>query len=228
MIAIILASGRGVRMAPLTDTTPKPMLKVLGKNLIEWKLDVLPKEITEIIFVVGYRKEMIIDYFGKEWHGIPIKYIVQDPINGTAGAVALCEDYIDGKFLVLMGDDIYEREDLEKLIAYDYAMLVHDEGEEGLKKKAQVVEENGLLVGLNEGLMQTGAPSPLINTGACVLSDAYFDYPLQKLSETEYGLPHTITQLVPDFPIHIVRATRWLQITEPKSLSEAEKILSTN
>ena len=49
MIAIILAAGRGTRMAPLTDDLPKPMLIVLGKNIIEWKLEALPKEVNEII-----------------------------------------------------------------------------------------------------------------------------------------------------------------------------------
>ncbi len=228
MIAIILASGRGVRMGSLTDNTPKPMLTVLDKNLIEWKLEALPSEIDKIIMVVGYKKEIIMDYFGDSWKGVPITYIVQDPINGTAGAVSLCEEHVNDKALVLMGDDIYNKDDLKKLISYNYAMLVFDEEEEGLKKKGQVVEKDGLFVGLNEGHMQTGTPSSLINTGACVISNEYFDYPLVKVSDTEYGLPHTLTQLINDFPIHIIRATKWIQITDPETLKKAEETLSKN
>lgn len=226
MIAIILASGRGVRMGALTENTPKPMLKVLDKNLLEWKLEALPEGITKIIFVVGYKKEMIMDYFGSLWKNIPITYIIQNELNGTAGATDLCREYVKDRALILMGDDIYNKDDLKKLFSYDYAMLVVDQGEDGLKKKGQVVEKDGLLVGLNEGHMQTGIPSSLINTGACVISKDYFNYPMQKLSDIEYGLPHTITQLIKDFPIHIVKSTKWIQITSPEDLITTEKLLS--
>jgi bifunctional UDP-N-acetylglucosamine pyrophosphorylase/glucosamine-1-phosphate N-acetyltransferase len=226
MIAIILAAGRGTRMAPLTDTTPKPMLMVLGKNLIEWKLEALPEGVTKIILIVGYKKEAIQDYFGHSWKGIPIIYIEQAKLNGTAGAVALCEEHIRDKALILMGDDIYHKDDLEKLSSNDFALLVLDEGEEGFKKKGQVVEKDGLLIGLNEGQSQTGIPSSLINTGACIISKPYFSYPPMSLSEKEFGLPHTIVTLVNDFPVRVVRATSWIQITTPECLDRATKMLS--
>lgn len=226
MEVIILAAGRGTRMAPLTDNVPKPMLEVLGKNLIEWKLEALPQEVTHIIFVVGYKKEVIQNYFGSSWKGIPITYIEQITLNGTGGAIALCEPFIKEKALILMGDDIYNREDLQKLTEYDYAILVLDEGEEGLKKKGQVVEKDGLLIGLNEGQLQTNTPSSLINAAAYSISKKYFDYPLVKLSETEFGLPHTLVSLTQDIPVHVLRATRWIQITTPECLDKAAILLS--
>lgn len=226
MEVIILAAGRGTRMAPLTDNVPKPMLEVLGKNLIEWKLEALPQEVTHIIFVVGYKKEVIQNYFGSSWKGISITYIEQTILNGTGGAIALCEPFIKEKALILMGDDIYNKEDLQKLIDYDYAILVLDEGEEGLKKKGQVVEKDGLLIGLNEGQSQTSTPSSLINTAAYSISKKYFDYPLVKLSETEFGLPHTLVSLTQDIPVHVLRATRWIQITTPECLDKAAILLS--
>jgi UDP-N-acetylglucosamine diphosphorylase / glucose-1-phosphate thymidylyltransferase / UDP-N-acetylgalactosamine diphosphorylase / glucosamine-1-phosphate N-acetyltransferase / galactosamine-1-phosphate N-acetyltransferase len=225
MKAIIMASGKGTRMAPLTDTIPKPMLKVLDKNLIEWKLERLPKEIDHIIMIVSYLREAFIDYFGDSWNGIPITYVIQDPINGTGGGIALCKDLVDGRTLIVSGDDIYEKEDMEKLVQYDYAMLVCDQGEEGLKKKGQVVEKGGLFVGINEGDIQTGIPSSLINTGAYTISKEYFTYPLVKWSPTEYGFPQTLAQMKDDYPIHIIRAREWIQITAPEDLEIAEKKL---
>lgn len=226
MIAIILAAGRGTRMAPLTDDLPKPMLSVLGKNIIEWKLESLPKEIDEIIMIVGYKKEIIKNYFGSSWRGIPINYIEQITLNGTGGAIALCEKYIKDKALILMGDDIYNKEDLEKLCKYDNAILVLDEGELGLTKKAQVIEKNGLLIGLNEGQSQTGVKSSLINTGAYVLSKEYFKYPLVNVSETEFGLPNTLVQVAKDISVNVLQAKWWIQITSPEHLTRAEKLLS--
>lgn len=226
MEVIILAAGRGTRMAPLTDTTPKPMLEVLGKNLIEWKLEALPQEVTHIIFVVGYKKEVIQNYFGSSWKGIPITYIEQTTLDGTGGAVALCEPYVREKALILMGDDIYDKNDLQKLIDHDYAILVLDEGDEGLKKKGQVVENNGLLVGLNEGQSQTNTPSSLINTAAYSISRKYFDYPLVHVSETEFGLPNTLVDVSKDIPVHVLRANWWIQITTPECLDKAATRLS--
>lgn len=228
MQAIILAAGRGTRMAPLTDTTPKPMLKVLDKNLIEWKLEALPENVKEIILVVGYLSEQITNHFGNMWKGIPISYVEQHELNGTAGSLMLCESLIHDKAIILMGDDIYDTHDLRKLSEYDFAILVQDQGEEGLKRKGQIIEEGGLLRGINEGDVQTGKPSSLINTGACVISKAYFKYPPVKFTETEYGLPHTLVSLSKDIPVHVVRATSWIQITSPQDLVKTEKLVATS
>lgn len=226
MEVIILASGRGTRMAPLTDDTPKPMLTVLGKNLIEWKLEALPKEITKIILVVGYKKEVVQNYFGQSWRNIPIVYVEQEVLNGTGGATALCEPHIKDKALILMGDDIYEEGDLAKLVAHDHAILAYDEGEVGLTKKGQVIEKDGYLVGLNEGSLQTAISSTLINTGAYVISKKYFSYPLARVSATEYGLPHTLVSLAQDIPVAVLLASAWIQITTPECLDKAAKELS--
>lgn len=226
MQVIILAAGLGTRMAPLTDTTPKPMLTVLGKNLIEWKLERLPSGVTSILIVVGYKREQIENYFGNSWNGIPIQYVVDASLSGTGGAVNACREHVKDRALVLMGDDIYSKEDLEALSKHPFAMLVQDGGQEALTKKGQVVARDGMLHGLNEGLMQTGIPSTLINTGACSISKEYFNYPPVKVSEKEFGLPHTLVSVKNDIPIHIVETTEWIQITTPQCLKDAEARLA--
>lgn len=213
-------------MAPLTDNTPKPMLKVLDKNLIEWKLEAFPKEITNIVIVVGYKKEVIQDYFGSSWKGLPITYVEQITLDGTGGAIILCEPYIKDKAIVLMGDDIYAQADLEELAKYDYAILVHDEGEQARTKKGQVLEKDGLYTGLNEGKSQTTETSTYINAAAYSISKEYFNYPPVPVSETEYGLPHTLLSVTKDHPVHVVHATQWIQITTPECLQNAEELLS--
>ena len=213
-------------MGALTETIPKPMLTVLGKNLIEWKLEALPQNITEVVLIVGYKKEVIMDYFGTAWRGIPISYIEQKVLDGTGGAIALCKEYVKETALFLYGDDIYKKEDLVKLCDFSFAMGVYDDGEKGLAKKGQILEKDGVLIGINEGTVQTGIPSSLIFTGAGVISKEYFNYPAVKFSETEYGLPHTLVLVSKELPVHTVRATEWIQITSPESLIEAEKMLS--
>ena len=165
------------------------------------------------------------NYFGNSWRGISIKYVEQEKLNGTGGAIALCEEHVKDKALVLMGDDIYNKEDLEKLCNYNNAILVLDEGEAGFVKKAQVIEKDGLLLGLNEGQSQTGIKSSLINTGAYVISREYFKYPLVNVSETEFGLPNTLAQVAKDIPVNVVKANWWIQITTPDCVERAKKLL---
>jgi len=110
--AVILAAGKGTRMLPLTETRPKPMQEVSGKNLIEWKLAALPEAIRDVVIVVGYQGEQIREFFGDMWHGRSIRYVVQEKLNGTAGALWSARNLLHGRFLVLMGDDLYAKEDI--------------------------------------------------------------------------------------------------------------------
>ncbi|MBP6888717.1 MAG: NTP transferase domain-containing protein [Candidatus Pacebacteria bacterium] len=223
MITIILAGGRGARMAPLTDTLPKPMLKVLDKNLLEWKLKALPDSVTKIVFVVGYLGDKIREHFENFWNGIPVEYIEQHVLDGTGGAIALCEQYIEDRALVLMGDDIYHKDDLEALAKHPFSILVMDKGEEAKSIKAgKVVEKNGLFIGLNEGLAQTGIETTLINTGAYTISKEYFNYEKKKVSDTEFGLPQTLVEVSLDHPIKVLKTKNWIQITTPQCLKKAE------
>jgi bifunctional UDP-N-acetylglucosamine pyrophosphorylase/glucosamine-1-phosphate N-acetyltransferase len=234
MIAIILAAGRGTRMGSLTDNTPKPMLLVKGKNLLERKLEILPKEVTKVIFVVGYLKEKIKEYFGSNWNGIDILYVEQQTMSGTAGAIALCEDHLRNEetFLVLMGDDLYAKEDLEMLALYPYAMLISNEGEEARKKGWQVFfDQNNLLTAVHQHVIPEKT-STYINAGAYSLGTEYFTAPMYQMDNGEFSLPNTLLNLIEQkeqdgvpFPVHVVEATSWIQITAPESISEAEKLL---
>lgn len=226
MKAIILCAGRGTRMGSLTDDTPKPMLTVLGKNLIEWKLEALPSSVTQIILIVGYKKEKIQNYFGVSWRNIPITYIEQTILDGTGGAIALCKDVVTDKAIVLMGDDIYAKEDLAKLAGYDFSILAMDKGEEARNTPGgKIIERDGLFLGLNEGLVDSGISSSLVNTGAYTIAKDFFDYPLVNVSPIEYGLPHTLASITKEHHVHVAHATTWIQITSPKCLLDAEAIL---
>jgi NDP-sugar pyrophosphorylase family protein len=242
MKAIILAAGRGTRMGALTDNCPKPMLKVKGKNLLEWKLDALPAEVDEVIFVVGYLKEVIMNYFKDTYENesarkINIQYIEQTVLDGSAGAVMLCRDLIknsgDEKFLVLMGDDIYNEKDLRILADQNCALLgMPVDNKYGGGKI--VTDVNNKVLGLDEGLSKFEREEGVhykeyANTGAYVLPASFFDCTMIKVKENEYGLPHTILsaenkKLLPE--IHLSEGTFWIQITSPESIVEAEGLLS--
>ena len=89
MQAIILAAGRGTRMGELTKETPKPMLKIKNKPILEYKLNALPEEITEVIFVIGYLGDAIKNYFGDFYNGRKIRYVIQKKILKEAARLCI-------------------------------------------------------------------------------------------------------------------------------------------
>ena len=119
MKAIILAAGEGLRCRPLTLTRSKVMLPVANKPLIEHIINAVAENgITEIVLVVGYQKERIMDYFGDGLaFGVKIDYIFQDVQLGTAHAVKLAKEYVNDDFLVLNGDNLVDKNTIADLLA---------------------------------------------------------------------------------------------------------------
>lgn len=228
--AVILAAGRGTRMLPLTETRPKPMQEVLGKNLIEWKLEALPPSVCDIVIVIGYQGEQIRGYFGDAWKGKPIRYIVQRELNGTAGALWKAKDLLREKFLVMMGDDLYERADILGILEHDFAIGA---GEVWKKEVGgeMIVNPDGTFAGVNEPkhFVEHG----FMNTGLYVLSPKLFDYDLVPIgmpahagnSSAEFGLPHTLAALAKEIPVVMFPVSEWFQVTTPEDLLRAEQFV---
>ena len=146
MQAVILAAGLGTRLRPITLTTPKPLLKIDDKTIIEHTLSSLPSGIDEIFIVVNYLRDQIRTHLGEQWNRIPIHYIVQDPLNGTGGAMMLLRNRLQDRFLVVNGDDLYAKEDLEMMMNYSTSILLCPT-ENQLQNGADLNNE-GLFIGL--------------------------------------------------------------------------------
>lgn len=223
MQCVILVAGRGTRMGELTDTIPKPMLPVSGLPLLAHKIRMLPETIEEIILVVGYKKEVIIEYFGTAWEGRKITYVDQTKLDGTAGAIYLVKDLIKGEFLVTMGDDFYHPEDIASLMQHPLSLLgyhTHNAAAFGIV----TVDAEQHLLGVVE--RPHGFTEGLVNTGAYVLNQDFFKYPPVKISETEYGLPQTLVLMSQDTPVKVEVTKRWLPIGNPNDLVLAEQFLA--
>jgi len=89
MKAMILSGGRGKRLRPVTDTIPKPLIRINNKPLIEWKINYLKKfGIKDIIICSGYKGKKIENYISKKNNfGCNIEYSVETSPLGTAGAI---------------------------------------------------------------------------------------------------------------------------------------------
>ena len=107
--AVIMAGGFGVRLRPLTDDLPKPMLPVGGRPLMEHTIERLRKSgVRQVAVTTHYRPEKISDHFGNgAAFGVEINYIEEDRPLGTAGALSLLEASTE-PLLVINGDILTE------------------------------------------------------------------------------------------------------------------------
>ncbi len=106
--AFVLAGGKGERLRPLTDKIPKPLVKVAGKPILEYSVELLAEHgVEEIILSTGYMHEKIERHFGRgEKFGVKISYSVEREPLGTGGALKEAEKNLDGNFFMLNGDNI--------------------------------------------------------------------------------------------------------------------------
>jgi len=222
MQIVILASGKGKRMGDLTKDVPKPMLKIKGKPLLEHKLNVLPKEISEVIFVVGYKGEYIMNHFKKEFAGRKITYVFQRNLNGTGAALHLAKSLLGEKFLVMNGDDLYHKRDIKKMIKHDLAILGH-EVEDVTKFGIMRTDRKGCLIDIVEKPKKS--KDKLANIGLYMLNKKIFMYDLVRSNSGEFYLTDIITALAKDHKVKVEKASQWHPVSNPDDLKKAEEII---
>ncbi|HJQ85154.1 MAG TPA: nucleotidyltransferase family protein [Candidatus Binatia bacterium] len=109
--AMVLAAGRGTRLAPLTDTTPKPLVPVAGRPFLEHILEFLRAGgITDVVVNLHHLGHRIADHLGDGARfGLAIRYSWEDPILDTGGGIKRAESLLAGEpFVVMNGDSLLE------------------------------------------------------------------------------------------------------------------------
>ena len=193
MKAIILCAGYGKRMRSYTELCQKSMLPVHGKPLLEYIINgIKTTGIKDFVIVVGYLKEQIIDYFqdGGNWN-INIEYIEQIDLNGTGGAILLCENSIVNQhFFLTWGDtlvsykvyrdiyNVYKKEGQNFLLVTSYT--------DDPYKGAAIYCEGNYCSDIIEKPPKGTSRSNLDNTGVFIFSKEIFDV-LKTLKPSERG-----------------------------------------
>ena len=223
MRAIILAAGEGIRMRPLTERVPKPMLTVLKKPLLSYILESLPDVITEFIIVVGYKREAIQNYFGDAYEGKPISYVIQERKTGTADALKLCRPRLnDGeRFLLTYADDIYDKASITRCLDYHYSLLV-TETDEPERYGVVMLNKDGLVLDIEE--KPAHPKSNLIAPGVYVLDTSIFDHEPRMLNG-EYYFTTMLDQFLKKHKVFSTKANFWITIGYPHDLEKAEHML---
>lgn len=117
MKALILAGGRGKRINTLTEGKSKSLIEINNKPLIEYNLDnALKLNIEEIVIVVGFCAEDIINRYGNNYKGVPIKYALQREQHGLVHAVETAKEMIgNADFFLMLADEIFKEPLLEEM-----------------------------------------------------------------------------------------------------------------
>jgi len=218
MKAVILAAGKSTRTFPLTVNRPKVLLKVMNKTLLEHNLDQLKGLVDEVIVVVGFKKEMIIEYMGNEYNGLKLTYVEQKEQTGTGSALKAAEGKIDDRFIMLYGDDMYSATDLKECVSKQYSILA---------KKVENPKLFGILESDGKYLKRIVEKpkefiSDLANCGAFVMDKKIFDLTLEKTERGEYEVTDYITALAGKEKVEIVVVNDyWTTIGYPWNILEA-------
>lgn len=234
MQAVILAGGRGTRLRPLTDKTPKSMIQVGEKMILEHTLGMLPPKIEEAILVVGYKKEKIKKHFGDSFYPentrggriIKITYVEQPEPSGTADALMRTRPYLrDGIFLLLSGDDLYHEKDLEVACENDNPLVLVMRSENPERFGVCAIGEGLRLLRIVE--KPKNPQGNLVNIGAYLLNNEIFDIPIKAAPNGEFYLAEQVGNWAKERPVHVHEALFWHPINNYEELRAAEKFLAS-
>jgi len=220
---VLMLGGLGTRLRPLTNDTPKPMLRVGNKPILETIIEGFKQfGYTNFIFSVNYKKEVIQDYFQNgEAFDVTIEYIEEDKKMGTAGALSLLKNRPTKPFFVMNGDLLTQ-------INFDQLMQFHMEHESVATMCVRefeyqipygVIETNGTdLVTIKEKPIHRS----FVNAGIYVLNPNVLDYIPQ---DEFYDMPTLFEKLIEKnsktsvFPIR----EYWLDIGQVDEFKRADK-----
>jgi len=238
MKAVILAGGRGKRLKETTNSSNKCMLEIDNKPVLEYNLDrALEMEIDEIVMVVGYRAEDIINRYGTSRNGVRIRYVIQGEQKGLVHAIECSKDAIEkDDFFLLLGDEVLinsrhkemMREFLDSELFTVCGVCVQQDKSKIGRTYAVLANDEGMVYRLIE---KPKKPlNSLQGTGNCIFKNEILQYIERTPIHPERGekeLPDLIQCAVDDGQFvkifHICDA--YTNVNSIEDLEEAEQIL---
>ena len=217
-----MAAGLGTRLRPHTLTTPKPLLPVQGRPILDWALGALPPRVDRVLVVVNYLAEQIEAYLRTQKHFARWEAVRQEVPRGTGDAVRSCKDRLRSEsVLVLNGDDLYGAADLARLAGCSAGVLCHPVDE---PRKFGIVfrRDDGTLKELKEKPPLDGRQ--LANIGAYLFPRWALDIELPLSPRGEYEITDAVSTVAAAEPFHVVEATVWLPIGDIAAWERAQQL----
>ena len=210
MKALVLAAGRGSRLGEETTDSNKCMLRLFDKPLVQYSLEnAVRAGVSEIVVVVGYRAEEVINGFGIDFHGTRVQYVIQENPRGLVHAIETAAPAIGHEdFMLLLADEIlWQPHHAEMVKMYDELGLfgvcgvVRETKQEEIQKTYALIEDEASHR-IHRLIEKPRRPARDIRgTGNCIFRRAIIDYvPLTPINQSrgEKELPDLIQCAIDD------------------------------
>ncbi|MFX0069594.1 MAG: bifunctional sugar-1-phosphate nucleotidylyltransferase/acetyltransferase [Candidatus Hermodarchaeota archaeon] len=240
MKAVILAAGEGKRLRPITSTCPKPLIPIAGKPLLEHTiLGLKAAGIDEILLIVGYKEQLIKEYFsnGIDKFNIKIHYITQEEYLGTAHACSYAKDFVGNETFLMMYGDIL----VDPIVFKEVVETFRSINAKGLISLIEVnnPQEYGIITLNSNGYVEkiTEKPSPELNLGNLANAGVFIFDPLifkaiemtKKSVREEYEFTDSmellIKQLNGNIIGYVIKNYFWSDIGLPWQLLDAKNFI---
>ncbi len=244
MKAVILAAGRGKRLKEVTEQSisNKCMLKFNNKPLLEYSLNAAVLcDIKEIIIVVGYRAEEIINTYGINYNNVQIRYVIQQEQKGLVHAIEQCQEAIGNEdFILFLGDELLINPNpMEMVKKFKSENLFVICGVTEVEDKSQIRNTYSVIYSTETNEIYRLIEKPrnpvnnLMGTGNCILKNEIFNYiPYTPINQTrhEKELPDLIQCAIDDGkPVKLFRiASYYVNINTPDEINRAENLFQKN
>ena len=235
LIAVILAAGRGTRMGALTATTPKPLLPLCGRPIIEHiLLGLRTAEVRDAVIVTGYRAEQIEAHLGDGAAlGMRLSYRRQARPEGTARALQLARAAVGERpFVLTWGDVVIDAAEYRAVLdEFERApcdvLLTLNQVDDPWRGAAVYVDERWRVTQLIEKPPRGTSRTRWNNAGVCVCTPRIFGYAarLPPSERGEYELPQAVAAMLADGCTVRALPLRgfWSDLGSPEDLAAAEE-----
>jgi UDP-N-acetylglucosamine diphosphorylase / glucose-1-phosphate thymidylyltransferase / UDP-N-acetylgalactosamine diphosphorylase / glucosamine-1-phosphate N-acetyltransferase / galactosamine-1-phosphate N-acetyltransferase len=233
--AIILAAGKGTRLAPIADNFPKPTLKLAGKTILERIVHVLVNNgVKEILLIINDQEEIFRNIFDKaDIENIKIRYIEQKEKLGTAHAVQMAFPYISNDFIIVNGDILLFDDDVKNIIGLyreeDVRCILGTKVENYQTYGVLLLNENKEIIDVIEKPQKLENENWLVNAGFYIFKreDIEDFVKVEKSIRNEYELTSVIQNLlIKDCRFKIFKMNNpWFDIGYPWEILNANEFL---
>jgi len=224
--AIILAGGFGTRLKEKISEIPKPMAPIQGRPFLEFLLTYLKRyKIGHVVLSVGYKSNIISDYFGEEFDGMKISYAIEKEPLGTGGGIKLAMEHLSGEnTFILNGDTLFQVNlaDLNEFYtAHSADLAIALKRKRDISRYGTVELDYSKVKGFREKRPVT---SGLINGGVYLTSSSIFerfDLPEKFSFETDFLEKH-----LDDMEVHAMTSKAYfIDIGIPQDYDKAHREL---
>lgn len=170
MKAVILAAGEGRRLRPITNYASKSMIPFFGKPFLAYTIQNLVGLVDGVVLVVKYKQEQLRGYFGDRYASLPIEYVEQVELKGTASALIAAKDFVSEKFFTLQGDVYAPRSILLAMKGLNAENIL------SLTKVNDPENHAGIAYKSDGRIKKTFASESYVDRGIWLFSPVIFDY----------------------------------------------------